>query len=363
MTVYRYLLADLITNAVIAELPLTSVNYTQQLNSYGTCSAQIMLSDPGEANMNISAATIPGRTALYIDRDGVLVWGGIIWSRNYDSDNQSISIVAMEFESYFDHRRINTTQTFNNTDQLSIVRSLITTAQSVINGNIGIVLGTETSGLLINRTFGAYEQKTVYTAILELSQSGSGFDFAIIPSYSSTGAIVKTLQLGYPLLGNRWSASNASSPVFEFPAGNTVSYSYAEDGSIVANSFTAIGSGSNEGQQQQTATNIAQLQAGWPLLEDTANYMDINDLTLLGNLAVGRLAAVSNPPVALQMVVPPYSDPNLGTYAIGDDIRVRIRDDRFPNGLDAVYRLVALNVTPGEVGPERATLSLTLTTY
>ena len=269
----------------------------------------------------------------------------------------------MEFESYFDHRRINSTQTFTNTDQLSVVRSLITTAQSVINGDIGVILGTETSGLLINRSFGAYEQKTVYSAIQELSQSGSGFDFAIVPSYSPTGAIVKTLRLGYPLLGNRWSATDVSDPVFEFPAGNTVSYSYSEDGSVVANSFTAIGSGSNEGQQQRTATNIDQLRAGWPLLEDVGSYSDISDLTLLGNLAVGRLTAVIEPPVALQMVVPPYTDPILGTYAIGDDIRVRIRDDRFPNGLDTVYRLVALNVTPGEASAERATLSLTLRTY
>lgn len=363
MTQYRYLFADLLTNAVIAELPLTSVNYTQQLNSYGTLNASILLSDPNEANLNITNGTQPGRTALYVDRDGVLVWGGIIWSREYHSEQQALMITASEFESYFDHRRINTTQTFTNTDQLSVVRSLITTAQSTTNSNIGVVLGTETSGLLINRTFGGYEQKTVYSAIMELSQSGSGFDFAIQPSYGPTGAIVKTLQLGYPLLGNRWSASDAADPVFEFPAGNVISYSYSEDGSLVANSFTAVGSGSNEGQFQQTATSIVQLQAGWPLLEDVANYADINDVPLLGNIAIGRLAAVINPPIALQLVVPAYVDPILGTYSIGDDVRVRIQDDRFPNGLDAVYRLIALNVAPGEKSGERATLSLTLKTY
>ncbi len=363
MAVYRYLFADLITNQVIGELPLTSVNYTQTLNNYGTLSGLIMLSDPAEVNLNITNATQPARTALYVDRDGVLVWGGIIWQRQYDSNSQSLTITAQEFESYFDHRRINTTQTFTNTDQLAIVRSLINTAQGVINGNIGVTVGTETSGVLVNRTFAAYEQKTVFNAMLDLSQSGSGFDFAIVPSYNATGQIIKTLKLGYPLLGNRWSASSRSAPVFEFPAGNVIEYSYAEDGSTVANSFTAIGAGSNDGQAQQTATNLGLLQAGWPLLEDVGNYTDLVDYSLLGNLAVGRLTASQLPPVSLQLTAPPYIDPVLGNYGIGDDIRVRIVDDRFPNGLDQIYRLVALNVSPGETSGERATLSLTLKTY
>jgi hypothetical protein len=363
MTVYRYLFADLVTNQVIAELPLTDVNYTQALNSYGTLSGHILVSDPAESQLNISAATIPARTALYVDRDNVLVWGGIIWHRNYDSESQSISITAQEFESYFDHRRITSTVSFTNTDQLAIARSLINTAQSATNGNIGVSVGTETSGVPVSRVFNGYEQKSVFNAILDLSQSNNGFDFAIDVAYSSTGAITKTLKLGYPLLGTRWSASTVSAPVLEFPAGNVIQYSYAEDGATVSNSFTAVGAGSNDGQIQRTATNTSLLQAGWPLLQDVGNYVDTADPTLLGNLAIGRLTAAQYPPVSLQMVVPPYVDPILGSYKIGDDIRVRIRDDFFPNGLDAVYRLVALNVSPGETSGERATLSLTLKTY
>lgn len=363
MAVYRYLFADLLTNQVIAELPLTDVNYTQSLNSFGTLSGHIQISDTAESSMNISNGTIPARTALYVDRDNVLVWGGIIWQRQYDSDSQSIYITAQEFESYFDHRRVTSTVTFTNTDQLAIARSLITTAQSATNGNIGVSVGTETSGVLVTRSINGYEQKSVFNAILDLSQSNNGFDFGIDVAYSSTGAITKTFKLGYPLLGTRWSASTVSAPVLEIPAGNLIKYTYTEDGSTVANSYTVVGAGSNDGQIQRTATNTNLLSAGWPLLQDVGNYVDITDPNLLGNLAIGRLTAAQYPPVNLQVVVPPYVDPILGTYGIGDDIRVRILDDFFPNGLDAVYRLVALNVTPGETSGERATLSLTLKTY
>ena len=61
------------------------------------------------------------------------------------------------------------------------------------------------------------------------------------------------------------------------------------------------------------------------------------------------------------MAVPAYQTPEFGTYSIGDDVRVVITDNRFPTTLDSVYRLVGLNVQPGENGPERVTLTLTNT--
>jgi hypothetical protein len=57
--------------------------------------------------------------------------------------------------------------------------------------------------------------------------------------------------------------------------------------------------------------------------------------------------------------VPPFVDPEFGSYQIGDDARIIIRDVRFPNGIDELYRIVGLTVEPGEDGPERVTLTLT----
>ena len=362
MTTYRYLFADLLSNQILAELPITNVNFTQQLNSAGTFSGSILITDSTETASNLFNATIPARTALYVDRDGVLVWGGIIWSRDYDSDSQHISINAQEFESYFSRRRITSNAVFTLTDQLAIARSLITTAQSVAGGNINVVTGSETSGILINRTYYATELKPVYQALMDLSQSTQGFDFNIQVSYNSANQPIKTLKLNYPQSGTRYSSSNPTAPVFEFPASNIITYSYFEDGSLTANTFTVFGAGSNEGQLQAVATNSAQITAGWPLLEDVANYSDLTDSTLLSNISTGRLNASINPPVSLKIIAPPYSAPVLGSYGIGDDVRVRIKDERFPNGLDAIYRLIALSVTPGESSGERDTLSLTLPT-
>ena len=358
MTTYRYLFADLLTNDIIGELPITGVNFTQQLNSAGTFTGHLQLAGIDSAAYNVANATIPARTAIYVDRDGSLVWGGVLWSRESSSSSQTLVFNAREFESYFERRRITITTDFNNTDQLSIAQALVSNAQGATNGSIGVLIGTETSGVLIDRVYYDYELKTVYAALQDLSRSDNGFDFNIEVAYGG-GSPTKTLVLSYPRKGTVYSATDPTAVVFEFPAGNVVEYVYPEDGSVAANTIYALGAGSNEGKLVSTAVDSTKLTEGWALLEEQANYSDVTDQTYLNDLAAGQLAAVAYPPTTLRIVAPPYVNPLFGTYSIGDDARIRILDDRFPTQLDETYRIVAFNVTPGEDGPERVTITLT----
>jgi hypothetical protein len=361
MAQYRYLFADLLTNVILAELPLTNVSFTQQLNTSGTLQGTLLLSGINSANYNVPNATIPARTAIYVDRDGTLIWGGIIWGRSYDSSNQTVSLNAREFESYFERRRITSNTVFSSTDQLTAVQTLVNNAQSATNGNIGLLVGSETSGQLINRTFYGYERKTVFSAIQDLSRATNGFDFNIYCYYDSNGLPAKVLRLGYPRYGKVYSPTSQTAPVFELP-GNIISYQWPEDGAIAANTVYAMGAGSNEGKLISTATDGSKISAGWPLLEEAPSYGDISDSTLLGNLASGQVAVVSYPPTTVKVVYPPTLDPILGAYEIGDDARVRITDDRFPTGIDTTYRIVGQTVTAGENNnPEIVTLTLTNT--
>ena len=361
MAQYRYLFADLLTNTILAELPLTNVNFTQQLNTSGTFTGELLISGINTTALNVSNATIPDRTALYVDRDGALVWGGIIWNRERTSANQTLKITAREFESYFERRRITSDVVFSNTDQLTAVQSVVNTAQAATNGNIGVAVGTETSGVLINRTVYGYEYKTVFSLIQDLSRSASGFDFNIYVYYDSNNSPAKLLRLGYPRYGRKYSATSTTVPVFELP-GNIIEYSFLEDGTTAANTIYALGAGSNPGKLLATGTDGTKIAAGWPLLEDQSNYSDVSDSTLLTNLANGQVAVVSYPPTTIKIAVSPNNDPIFGSYEIGDDARVRILDDAFSTQLDTTYRIVAYNVTVGESNtPEIVTVTLTNT--
>src|SRR6478736_2974960 len=80
--IYTYWFTDLRSNKVIAELPMQNVNYENKLSAIGDASGSIKI-NPETARLNIRSATSPGKTAMYILRDGQPVWGGIVWKRNY----------------------------------------------------------------------------------------------------------------------------------------------------------------------------------------------------------------------------------------------------------------------------------------
>jgi len=100
---YRYYLTDLVSNQVIAELPFTGVSYQRLLRKAGSFSGQIPAIEATK-KYDLYETTMPGRTGLYVLRNGVCVWGGMIWSRKYDESSKTLSVDASEFTSYFYHR-------------------------------------------------------------------------------------------------------------------------------------------------------------------------------------------------------------------------------------------------------------------
>jgi hypothetical protein len=378
MAQYRYLLYDLLTNTPITELPLNGVSFTEQLNSAGTFSATLLITDANEAALSVIQGTQPARTALYVERSDLpnnvgrsLVWGGIIWGRTYNSTSQTISITAREFESYMEKVFIfpfelqgttfgSLTQpyVYNNIDQFQMVQQLIAGLQfsvpGVGNRNIGITVPALSSGVNVSVTYTGADLKTYYQALLDLSQSNNGFDFNVDVYYDGTGTPQKVLNLGYPRIGYVYTAGDPNAPTLQLP-GNILDYDYFEDGSIVANEAVAVGS--NVYSLYQSEDYSAK---GWPTLMASFSFPDITSQSLITALAAGRNAALAYPPTTLKVTQIASQQPTVGVVNPGDDVRVIINDARFPTGLNAVYRVTAITTTPNEAGgPEQITYSLT----
>lgn len=103
--VYRYFTADLLTNEILAEIPLRGVNFECALKAAGKFSGKIPITQETDS-MDLYNSTMPGNTAIYVVRNGVCVWGGIIWSRSYQFSSRDLIISASEFTSYLYHRKI-----------------------------------------------------------------------------------------------------------------------------------------------------------------------------------------------------------------------------------------------------------------
>ncbi len=99
-----YLFASFKTGEILAELPLTQVTFTKTLNGAGQFEGKLSIDDPRIQATNWRDATSPANSVVWVDIDGALVWGGIIWSRRYDSTDKTYQITGNEFWSYFDHR-------------------------------------------------------------------------------------------------------------------------------------------------------------------------------------------------------------------------------------------------------------------
>lgn len=358
-TEYRYIFADTLTDIVYAELPLTNVTFGQELNQPGNLQGQMLISDTRESVYSINDYTIPGRTSIYVDRSGTIVWGGIIWARQYDSNTQSIAFQAREFESYFEKRRILTTYTASAVDQLQVAKALVDQIQAVPSGSLNITVPNLTSGVNITRTYSDYEQKPLSEALYELSRANNGFDWNIDVSYDSNYNFTKTLDLAYPRRGVSYSATSLTAAVLEFP-GNIVAYTYPEEGGSIANTMLGVGAGSGQSGLRSTQNNATQLVNGWPVLQQSISLTDYNSQTLLDTFTLAHLNAAINPIVVMQVVTEAYNDPILGSFKQGDDVRVRITDPRFPTTFDTVRRIQKYDVQPGENGPERITFQLVI---
>ena len=102
---YRYFTTDLLTNQILAEIPFKGVSFERSIKAAGSFSGTIPVI-PETASMDLYESTMPGKTGLYVVRDSVCIWGGIIWNRQYNVVERELSVSGSEFTSYFFHRNI-----------------------------------------------------------------------------------------------------------------------------------------------------------------------------------------------------------------------------------------------------------------
>ncbi|MCE7001794.1 hypothetical protein LWC34_02905 [Kibdelosporangium philippinense] len=362
---YRYIVADLRTGQVHAELPLRDVTFSSVLNDAGEFQGQLMLGDPRIAVHEPEFLTRPAHTALYVERDGVVVWGGIIWTSKYSSASRAIEIGAAGFLSYFDHRRVlpsdfdpskgnlaDITVTYTDVDQTEIARSLIATAQGHPRGDIRIQSDPyATSQIRRTITYPGRELKSVGDALRELSNLENGPDFVFDVIYGGEGRhLVHRLRVGTPELGQQ-----GTPHVWEF-GGNLIEYAWPRDGSSMATRVFALGDENEEGQQVGIAQDNSTAR---PLLETEVSLVNMSDVQLLQSHARSALAAAVDPVVLPELIVRGDRDPMLGSYSVGDHALIVVRDDFFPFGTQFRVRIVALEVTPGDdAGEEKVQLTV-----
>lgn len=179
--VYRALFCDLRTDRLMDVLPLTETKFDDFIGKPGSLTATVPLPQ-GALAARARAALQPGRTAVWLERDGDIWWGGVLWTCTPVSDEQgrlTVQFQAGTFDSYLDHRILSQDLTVTGLDQFDIARTLVAHAQEQPGGDIGISLGHERSGIVRDYSHAYSALARIRELLDKLGQLNDGFEWRI----------------------------------------------------------------------------------------------------------------------------------------------------------------------------------------
>ncbi|RMB85779.1 hypothetical protein CTZ28_12635 [Streptomyces shenzhenensis] len=375
---YTYLFCDLRTDTLLAELPLASVSYSFELNGIGRLSGTIPYNDE-TLPLDPETASEPGRTAVYVDRDGILVWGGIVWTRTTAKGGKTIQ--AAEFLSYYQRRYVKKTLSTDTSlllnpayvdaggqrlyaDQKYIVWSLLRYANDQPGGDIHVDINPLTApahGITRVATYFGYERPEIYKAISELAAADDGFDFTIEVAWtpSANNEAPQRVRRARAWFPRRGRSAADSGLVFSKGGGygSILSYDWPEDGTSLVTEMSGLGAGTGEAKIVKTASAQDLIDSGWPLLEGVATYDGVVDEAQVQGLTNADLEARSQSTVQPTFEVSADTDPAFGSYSVGDEALFVIDPEpQSPNGREGVLRIVSIENTAVN-GPERVRLT------
>ncbi len=390
------------------DLPVNTATFTSKIGAVGQIAGTVQMSDPtvqaallGQPSFDLLCE----RTAVYVELNGDLVWGGILQQANYVASKRQMRIQGQDWWGYFaNNRNLSWNASYAGADQLHVAADVINCAMGapysasgagnfqiagytptftgVVGGNVGIVFGTSTrnalggshqSGVLVTQAWQASSAKAVGQIISDLGSAANGFDWTIVVSYDATGAPKKTFNLWYPRTGRTWQEQTlyGSTVVFSVPGSSGQDYQWPTGQDKPCNSLLVSGSAAGGNAVQVEISDPSMLDTGWPLLEDNTSFADVSDPNVLGQVGTGVLNQ-RKLPIRLPQIqynAGSESDQPLGSFALGDDARVIIAPDPyFQNGYDSArgnygevyWRVVQQQVTVNDDGKSNMLLTFAL---
>lgn len=358
MTDYSYVFYSLRDEAIVAEIPMFGTFFQNRINQAGQGNGSFQLDMTGKRNSDLVEATIPGRTAVAVERNGTAIWTGITWSRTYQSQAKTAQLFFWGFESYPNRQRILTDFVRTFIDPVNIFRDLWLEMQAVPGRNLNVNVPASLPNVEpTNLTVNAFEIKYYGEAMADLSDAKTGgFDWTIDVTRVGN-QFVKSLRIGRPNFGV---GQSSSSLVFEYP-GSITNYFETESMASAGTHLILLGSGENEAMITSTFSNNDMIAAGWPRWDIDISRKDIQNFFALYNITQQQ-GVIHRPPMSIiKATLKADKTPAFGTYALGDNCTLVIRDPKHPTPLELQTRLIGWELHPqSSQDSEEVTLSFAM---
>lgn len=351
-SVYEVLYTDFKTGQLLGAVPAMTLSASGELNRAERISVTIPLVFEPRINSSITTNTDtlhslnnfePSAVAVFIRRDGVMLWGGILWGvSNIDFSAEMMTLDCLGMLSYLDKRVIRNTLSFTSIDQDTIASDLI---EDAISG-VAIETTLNVHGVNRSRDYLGFDRHVVGSALVNLAELQNGFDFYFTHTLSNN-VITSTLRTSYPANGR------ATNFTVEFDRCFTLSIS--KDGSNLVNFADAISNTYADIPIIEQATNAASTAAR-PQLDAVRFLTDTSERSELKESAERDLQRGATSAIRAMATLHPEVEPKVGSYLIGD--RVRLRAKLGAVDFDRQMRIVGAGLSVDGDGREVQSLSM-----
>jgi hypothetical protein len=359
---WTYTFADLRTDAELAVLPLTGVDFDRGISRVGALSGYLSLLDAEVRDQDPWAATTPRRTALYVERDNPetgspeVRWAGMVWGRKRSAGSYGLTLTCATFESFLAHQLLRANLTQTQRTAVQGIAAAVAAVQGYPGGNIGLTVIDATTGAkaLRDRYWTVESLRSVLDLITNYTETQTPIEFRVDVTRAGQGW-AKRLLVGEPRLGTSYAASGLE---LAYPDGALLDWSDDEDGSAQDNTLVAVGGTGDTGGIEvpppyvvlrDTDVGSDEVAAGFPVLMRGLTATDETTVQGLTDTGTGDLLsgmAVDSVFSGLKIRTDRWP---FGSWLPADDVNLSISHPAYrewPEPMERVVRILAEKVTP-----------------
>lgn len=351
----RVLTQHALTGAWLATaLPVVDLEYGDELNGPGSLTGRL---SPRLLSSN-PLVVDPGNTLIFVESSGQLQWGGLVWDVRAEGNDYAIE--AASWSSYLQKRfdfdgEHGSRGPYTYADRCQVIRNIWTYAQSIADGDLGVVVDSITSTSTIGTPDDVYhsnwwEAPCLGDQVDDLVSGNATPDYACDTSWNADKtAVVKRIKLGWPRLGARRTDIEFSSGVnlIEDPEDALSGDDYAQ---------VVMAAGSGEGRarlRQFSAVRNDRLR-----LEHVLDLPDVKGNDILKARAAEERAwrQVTVRGSVDQVIVRDTKAAPFGSYQVGDDVYTRVHNPW--TSYTGWCRVMGFSRRPDAQGGPQTTVSL-----
>jgi hypothetical protein len=352
MTAYTYTFLSLRSDEIIAEISLYGTFAQRVLSQPGQFTGSFNMDQTGKSNSDLVNATIPGKTWLVVERLGVPVWWGIVWSRTYQSQAKSCQMFAWGFEAYPQKRKIDHDISYTQIPVTAIFCNLWADLQSFDGSNLGINIPNIQDGPLKDLTVLSSANQYYNDPMTALAAASDGFDWTIDLEKNNDGTYTKSLRVGWPTIGT--TKGSADEITFEYP-GNIFDYYETEAMADAGTNVFVLGAGEGADMPVVETTLPNFIASGWPRWDADAAYKDVSDPAQIAVLAATEQINRKPPAPTYTITVNGAATPVVGSYNLGDACTLQFTDPKHPSdsslpGTSIKTVIAGFSLTPSQAG-------------